>query len=517
MRALIVGLFVLAGPVRATTPVVIVDPRLELDGVYQLRSGSAPPVGFVLPPSEFTDGFVGTPSAPPPAGSFFDRAQVLMRLGPAPELKGLERVPETIIAAAGGRAAVTAWIGALRALALVNEAALKDEARLLAPAAEAFRVRLTSGGYISALEEYAGLPMPGPHRVMLSAFHTPGSIANAVIDRRDGGVEVDSLFGPDWTTGEPDFWTPRVPGTLWHEQAHGVADPLADLWAEPIARAKPADASAICYGQWRQCVREHVVRALMLRLMERELGPAAATEQRDFEKHGDFRWLPAMEERLKEYENNRSKYPTLADFFPRLIEVVGVRDTEGEPFDPSGETALVRARAVRLARTALPKAAVPAVRRRLKRAVGLALAPAPAEEELPPRDPNASKASSDAIAAFTAGRRDEALALFDLALKLDPYDGEAALSRATVLESLGRGEEALAACASAAAAARRRTGSYQPRLLADALLAEARLALLKPGREKRASAALAEALEAAPADWRGRTEAAALLKKLKAR
>ena len=104
---------------------------------------------------------------------------------------------------------------------------------------------------------------------------------------------------------------------------------------------------------------------------------------------------------------------------------------------------------------------------------------------------------------------------FDRALSLDPAYAEASLSRATVLESLGRPEDALTSCNIAAAAARRRSGAYQPRVLADALLSEARLLIARPGREVLAAAALDEARVVAPADWPGKAEAAALRARIK--
>ncbi|MFX7878651.1 hypothetical protein ABTK13_20515, partial [Acinetobacter baumannii] len=90
--------------------------------------------------------------------------------------------------------------------------------------------------------------------------HAASGVANVVAEREDGGVEVTSLVGPERSGGAPEFWTVRVPGTLWHEESHGILDPLADAWAARIARARPADPAAVCYGEWRQCVREHVVR-----------------------------------------------------------------------------------------------------------------------------------------------------------------------------------------------------------------------------------------------------------------
>jgi len=458
-----------------------------------------------LPAGEWT-----VPASTVPFG---ERAQVLMRLGPAPELRDAE-VPTTIAAQVGPPAAVARWLGSLRALARSAAAAdaLALERRELAPALESFRAKLSSGAFVSSIEEYTGLPLPGTHRLVLSPFHAASGVANVVADGRDGSVSVTSLFGPDRQGAAPEYWSVRVPGTLWHEEAHGIVDPLADAWAARIERARPADASAICYGEWRQCVREHVVRAVMLRLMERRLGTAAAAEQLRFEEPGRFRWLAAMVERLKEYEADRARWPTLADFYPRLLDAVRAEADDGRPpLSPEREPALVRARVARLAKTALPRMRDAAARAHLRRAGELAAAPLDAPGGAVPQDPRAAALTARGVVAFQKGRRDEALRLFDSALKQDPQDAEAAMSRAMVLELDGRRAEALSDYGRAVAAARRRAETFPPHVLADALGSRARL-LLAAGRRDEALRDWTAALAAAPKDWNGRAEAEAALR-----
>jgi tetratricopeptide (TPR) repeat protein len=442
-----------------------------------------------------------------------------MRLGPPPALDDA-RVPASIEAAVGSPTAVRAWLGSLRTLArsTAAAAALEDERRELAPEEAAFRARLSSGAFVAALEAYAGLPLQGDHRLYLSPFHAAGGVANVIQDRPDGRVRVESLFGPLRKGATADFWTVRVPGTLWHEEAHGVLDPLSTVWAARIERAKPADASAICYGhradQWNQCVREHVVRAVMLRLMARRLGGAAAAEQLAFEHPERFHWLRPMIAALQDYEKDRRRWPTLADFYPRLLDAIRPDAAEDRlPFDPSREPASARARVALLARAALPRMRPGPARRTLRRALALAAAKVPAGLPAPPAaDPRAASLTARGVDAFAAGRKDEALALFDRALADDPGDAEAALSRATVLESLGRTRDAGRAYDAAVRAARRSRGAFPAHVLADALSSRGRLRLAA-GRKAQARRDLAAALAAAPQDWPGRAEARALLER----
>jgi len=436
-----------------------------------------------------------------------------MRLGPAPELRDAG-VPTSISAQVGSPAEVARWLGSLRALARSTAAvdALALERRELAPELESFRAKLASGAFVASIEEYTGLPLPGTHRLVLSPFHAASGVANVVADGADGSVAVTSLFGPDRSGAAPDYWSVRVPGTLWHEEAHGITDPLADAWAARIERARPADAAAICYGEWRQCVREHVVRAVMLRLMERRLGAAAAAEQLAFEEPARFRWLPAMVERLKEYEADRTRWPTLADFYPRLLDAIRPDgDDAGPPLRPEREPALVRARVALLAKNALPRMRDAAARAHLRRAGALAAAPQDLPRGAPTGERRGSALAARGVEAFERGRRDEALALFDAALKQDPQDAEAAMSRAMIRELDGRRDEALGDYTRAVAAARRRADTFPPHVLADALASRARL-LLGAGRRDEARRDLNAALAAAPKDWGGRADAEKLLR-----
>ena len=510
-------LFRAPAPARADEPSVSFDDRVDLDGLLQLTVSTAPP-GFVRPTEDFAARALppGPWAVPASTVPFGERAQVLMRLGPAPELRGAD-VPETIAASVGSRAEVGRWLDSLRALARSTAAveALAAERRELAPELESFRAKLSSGAFVASIEEYTGLPLPGPHRLILSPFHVASGVANVVAERDDGGVAVTSLFGPSREGSTPEYWSARVPGTLWHEEAHGITDPLAIAWAARIERARPADAGDVCYGEWRQCVREHVVRAVMLRLMERRLGPDAAAEQLAFEHASRyrFRWLLAMVERLKEYEGDRARWPTLADFYPRLLDAIKEEPADaGPPFSPERETPRARARLAALARSALPRMRDQAARAHLERAAQLAAAriDAPGGTGAPSGSRPAAGLAARGVSAFAAGRRDEALRLFEAALRLDPRDAEAEMSRALILELLGRRDEAAAGYGRAADSARRRPETFPAHVLADALASRGRLRLAA-GRRDEARRDLEAALKAAPRDWDGRAEAETLL------
>ncbi|MBI3554143.1 MAG: DUF4932 domain-containing protein [Elusimicrobia bacterium] len=323
------------------------DPRIELAGVVQFLSPAASdPQGFVrrdlpylrdLPYfKEVQRRFAahrkhaalrsGSASALK-AFHFSDREQVLLKLSPPDGLEERLAMPYALQDRAGGRAGLESWLAGLRlfsADARFGEF-FASSAKLLEPEVSAFRAAVERTDYLGKIEAYAGLRLFGRYGVVLSPFDAPGGMANNVAELDDGSMEITSVIGPAISSGSSvDFWSSRVPGTLWHESGHGILDILGDLFAQDIALSSATLSRRYgwgCYGEWRQCVKEHVVRAVMIRLIAREFGDDDAAEQLRFEDETKYPYLRAMLERLQVYESSRQRYPTLADFYPDLVAV----------------------------------------------------------------------------------------------------------------------------------------------------------------------------------------------------
>ncbi len=74
---------------------------------------------------------------------------------------------------------------------------------------------------------------------------------------------------------------------------------------------------------WQDCVNEHIVRGVMTRLYSTEVGPEAGEKILAENRDQGFIYLHAVVQRLGEYEANRDRYPTFAEFFPRLVNLFG--------------------------------------------------------------------------------------------------------------------------------------------------------------------------------------------------
>ncbi|MDF1799460.1 MAG: DUF4932 domain-containing protein [Planctomycetota bacterium] len=120
-----------------------------------------------------------------------------------------------------------------------------------------------------------------------------------------------------------------------HEFSHSYTNPLvdamhADLVAAGGALFPPVAAQmrAQAYGTWRIVLYETLVRAAVLRY--RRSHGATARElsgARNADLQEGFKLVPLVEDALGDYEEDRERWPTLADFLPVLVERI---DAEAE-------------------------------------------------------------------------------------------------------------------------------------------------------------------------------------------
>jgi Domain of unknown function (DUF4932) len=76
------------------------------------------------------------------------------------------------------------------------------------------------------------------------------------------------------------------------------------------------------YRAWDVCVNEHVVRLGEIRIAEKMGDKDRAYRLRDsYIKNKQFVFIPLLEKKIVEYENNPSKYPTFKAFLPELLSV----------------------------------------------------------------------------------------------------------------------------------------------------------------------------------------------------
>ncbi|MBI3554148.1 MAG: DUF4932 domain-containing protein [Elusimicrobia bacterium] len=323
------------------------DPRLELASVVELLSADPKagvpryatdfrrlPIKYVTEAERWFAKFRGHPAVrlhaqPRIKGfDFGQRGQGLLRLSPLPEFKpATELSIDFLTQWTGDRATLDRWVDTLRDFARESRFLefFEKKSRLLDPEVTRFKKTIESADYIGKLERYTGLPFEGRYIFYLTPFIGSHAGANVVSRLENGAAHIESVIGPsdDVARATGTYYHEELPPRIFHEAAHGVLDVVTELYGEDIEAKRPVQKEVTKeYRNWMHHVREHMVRTVMIRLVELELGEARAEHVLHHEEDMGLRFLRPMLKRLRDYEKARARYRTLADFYPRLIDVL---------------------------------------------------------------------------------------------------------------------------------------------------------------------------------------------------
>jgi len=187
------------------------------------------------------------------------------------------------------------------------------------PWIKAVEARLEARDPNTLFHDYTGLYINEKIVIYLCPFFRRFSSVKACGPQ---GCEILTFWGPaSVRRGVPDFdFQDRGP-VLWHEMGHFILDPLSERYGDRIrAMRPPGFEPASCYQSWEQCVREHAAQDLADRMVvwsRRERGLREGEQLRVGALKATGR---KVQRRLEDYEKQRDRYPTIADFYPELLE-----------------------------------------------------------------------------------------------------------------------------------------------------------------------------------------------------
>jgi hypothetical protein len=181
-------------------------------------------------------------------------------------------------------------------------------------------------GDAALLESLFGMTR-GSYTVLpaLLSFHGFGSR----IEREDGILDVYcTIMGETGLTpGSVDEEsTLFLRSFVWHEFAHSFVNPLCIEYAQEIEESRslffPVEEVMTdqAYSTWQVCVREHLVRAAVIRLIGREYGEEAAAREIEAQLRNGFIYLHPVLDVFAELERLRSSGETLETLFPAFLE-----------------------------------------------------------------------------------------------------------------------------------------------------------------------------------------------------
>lgn len=190
------------------------------------------------------------------------------------------------------------------------------------------RANTKSRDLIGVLENYYGMRQHSYNVMLMPLAIELGYAARVKLD--GDALDIYQMIGRSSVKdGFPIFGAGgelTLQSIVWHEFSHSFVDPLtekhrsevmkyASLYA-PISKQMTEQAY-----DWERTVNEHIVRALTSRFASREIGTEVGDKELQADKSKGFIYIEALAERLKEYESQRSKYQTFANFYPRILDV----------------------------------------------------------------------------------------------------------------------------------------------------------------------------------------------------
>lgn len=314
---------------------VVVDSRIELMSIVQLLSDYHLVSRYDSPYKRDARAYFAQFSGHPAVALFREMSEAGFAFNNVPavmlartEVPALERradVRQDVRDAAGGEEKIEELIQALRRFAEDTDFLAFYRAHSGTYTIAAEKTRPAAESALRILEKYTGLTFEASTVVLGPLLHDGGF---AAIYDIDGQPEAYALIGPMKSDPDrvPSFGDPgRLLSLVGHEFAHLAVDPLTSRYQQivegysaahaPIAEAMRRNA----YGQWTVVVSEHIIRAITTRIVFREHGEEAGRRELDSEVQRGFAYVPRLVELLEEYEGERSRYPTLAEYFPRLL------------------------------------------------------------------------------------------------------------------------------------------------------------------------------------------------------
>jgi hypothetical protein len=195
-------------------------------------------------------------------------------------------------------------------------------------AAEQFSSMMDKESHLEWFDEFFGARPGAEFYIYLGMTNGPSNYGPKI--KLDGKEKYYCVLGA-WRIsmlgfGEPRFDKSMLP-TIIHEFCHSYTNPIVDAHESEIEKAgkrvyalveKQMERNA--YGYWLIVMRESMVRACVVRYLAKNEGFDAAKAQIQSDISRGFLWMQELSDLLIEYEDHRDTYPTLDDFFPKVIE-----------------------------------------------------------------------------------------------------------------------------------------------------------------------------------------------------
>jgi hypothetical protein len=232
--------------------------------------------------------------------------------------------PEAVLARISGRENLEAFVGHLQTFSEVTGFAdFYAEHRAYYEALVAAVIpKLGAKDYVQELEAFYGMHQSSYNLILVSLYGHVGF--GPYLDTLTGERHIYNILGSQkLQDGVPVFGDETYFKMMQrHEFSHSFINPLTDKhWAQAQTYAQVYDTlpqQKVC-GEWNECVNEYIIRAITTYLAFQD-GKADGQAALEAEKGRDVVFIDALLASIRNYASHREQYPTLDDYYPRLLE-----------------------------------------------------------------------------------------------------------------------------------------------------------------------------------------------------
>lgn len=185
---------------------------------------------------------------------------------------------------------------------------------------EKARVVAEAHPYVELLEREYGKEQ-GPYQLVITSL-MKGNFGIVFEEERTRKSHIYAVLSTEGFSISPNI--------LFHEFSHPFINPLTEQYAEEVAkyqdayeRLKPYKLPGFGsgYGDWQECVNEHLVRAMVIHLMRRCKLYKEAEEQLGYDLELGYKYIPLLLESYEYYDRNREQYPDFESYYTKVLEV----------------------------------------------------------------------------------------------------------------------------------------------------------------------------------------------------
>ena len=116
---------------------------------------------------------------------------------------------------------------------------------------------------------------------------------------------------------------------VWHEFGHSFVNPITEKYAEKVKSIDKLlepikeEMSKQAYSQWYNCINEHIIRAVHVRLLALHVSSQQSNGLLNIELSKRFIYIEPLVEKLKDFEKRRDENNiTFSEFYPELLDVL---------------------------------------------------------------------------------------------------------------------------------------------------------------------------------------------------